>query len=166
MTPLLGIYLNDHLAGATAGLELARRMASAQRDKPHGSTLDQIATEIDEDRAALITIMGNLDVPVRQYKVYAGWVAEKLGRLKLNGHLTDRSPLSDFLELEGLRLGVEGKLALWRTLGALTTVEPRLRTEQLDDLEARAQRQVATLEGLRMSTGRQVFAPAGSASGG
>ena len=27
----LGIYLNDHLAGATGGLELARRVAGAQQ---------------------------------------------------------------------------------------------------------------------------------------
>ena len=27
----LGIYLNDHLAGATAGLELARRVAGARQ---------------------------------------------------------------------------------------------------------------------------------------
>jgi hypothetical protein len=29
---LLGIYLNDHLAGATGGLELARRMAASHPD--------------------------------------------------------------------------------------------------------------------------------------
>jgi hypothetical protein len=28
---LLGIYLNDHLAGATGGLELARRVAGSHR---------------------------------------------------------------------------------------------------------------------------------------
>ena len=102
--------------------------------------------------------MRALDVPVRQYKVYAGWAAEKVGRLKFNGQLTSRSPLSDFIELEGLRLGVEGKLALWRILVAVTAAEPRLDRSRLDDLVARAERQISTLEDLRMAVGAQVLA--------
>ncbi len=152
----LGIYLNDHLGGATAGVELARR-AAAQRDGSGGGALTRITREIEEDRESLITVMRDLRVPVRQYKVYAGWALEKVGRLKLNGHLIDRSPLSDFLELEGLRLGVEGKLALWRTLRSITDAEPRLRPDQLDDLVARAERQIATLEELRVATGWAAF---------
>ena len=38
-TAFLGIYLNDHLAGATAGVELARRTAAAQHAKPAGAAL-------------------------------------------------------------------------------------------------------------------------------
>lgn len=154
----LGIYLNDHLGGATAGVELARRTAAAQRADPGRAALEQVAREIEEDRDALIAIMRDLGVAVRQYKVYAGWAAEKLGRLKLNGHLTDRSPLSDFLELEGLRLGVEGKRALWRTLRSLSDAEPRLRRDHLDDLVTRAEAQIATIEELRMSSGQRIFA--------
>ena len=157
-TTLLGIYLNDHLAGATAGAELAKRLAGAQRGLPAGSTLAQVADEIAQDRQALLEIMTALDVPVRQYKVAAGWVAEKLGRLKLNGHLVDRSPLSDMLELEGLRLGVEGKLALWRILVAVTGAEPRLDRARLDDLVGRAERQISVLEDLRTTVGARVLA--------
>ena len=36
-------------------------------------------------------IMTTLEVPVRQYKVASAWVAEKVGRLKLNGRLLDRA---------------------------------------------------------------------------
>jgi hypothetical protein len=157
-TAFLGIYLNDHLAGATAGVELARRTAAAQHAKPAGAALASIAAEIAEDRDALVEIMRALDVPVRQYKVYAGWAAEKVGRLKFNGQLTSRSPLSDFIELEGLRLGVEGKLALWRILVGVTAAEPRLDRARLDDLVARAERQISTLEDLRMAVGAQVLA--------
>lgn len=157
MNHMLAIYLNDHLCGATAGVELARRTAGAHRRKPAGRRLAQIATEVDEDRDALLQVMRELDVPVRQYKVYAGWAAEKLGRLKFNGHLTQRSPLSDLLELEGLRLGVEGKRALWRTLRALGENEARLPVDRLDRLVARAERQIEALEELRLETGTQVF---------
>src|SRR4051794_26454981 len=129
---LLGIYLNDHLAGATGGMELARRAAGGHKDMPAGKQLAELADEIAEDREALKEIMTRLGVPVRQYKVAAAWAAERAGRLKLNGHLFDRSPLSSLVELEALRLGVEGKASLWRTLRSIADHDARLDAARLD----------------------------------
>ena len=154
---LLGIYLNDHLAGATGGIELVRRSAGAHRGSPAGATLQRMAREIEQDRDSLLEMMAALEVPVRHYKVYSAWVAEKVGRLKLNGHLLDRSPLSSLLELEALRLGVEGKASLWRTLGEVALREPRLNAVRLDDLLQRATEQVKTLEGMRIETSKEIF---------
>src|SRR5579863_6891798 len=84
---LLGIYLNDHLAGATGGVELARRTAASHRGSEAGERLEQLAAELAADRASLLTIMTRLGVPARRYKAYAAWLAEKAGRLKLNGSL-------------------------------------------------------------------------------
>lgn len=153
----LGIYLNDHLAGATAGLELARRSAGAQREPSAKETLRRLVGELAEDREALIRIMKSLDVPIRQYKVYAGWLAEKAGRLKLNGHLLTRSPLSDVQELEAMRLGIEGKDSSWRTLRALAERDDRLNQEELDELRARARRQAETVEDLRTKAAAEIF---------
>lgn len=155
---LLGIYLNDHLAGATAGVELARRAASAHRRSPAGPTLERLAAEIADDRAALVAIMQDLRVPIRHYKVYAGWVTEKLGRFKLNGQVVGRSPLSDLVELEALRLGVAGKAAGWRALRDLAAEDPRLDQGQLDGLLGRARAQEDLLEDLRRDAVRRVFA--------
>jgi hypothetical protein len=116
---LLGIYLNDHLAGATGGLELARRVAGSHCGPAADGALQRLAAEVAQDRTALQDIMDALGIPVRAYKVYAAWIGEKAARLKLNGHLLARSPLSSLEELEMLRLGVEGKAAGWRTLGVL-----------------------------------------------
>jgi hypothetical protein len=69
---LLGIYLNDHLAGATGGVELARRMAGSHDDGR--GTLQHLAAEVAQDRAALLGVMGVLGIPVRGYKVWAGWI--------------------------------------------------------------------------------------------
>ena len=107
----LGIYLNDHLAGATVGLELARRVAGTGQVPAPAARLREFAQEVAEDRETLLRIMGTLGLPVRSYKVWAAWAGEKAGRLKPNGHLTTRSPLSNLEELELLRLGVEGKAA-------------------------------------------------------
>ncbi len=103
---MLGIYLNDHLAGATAGTELAHRMARSHGDGKDSGTLRRLAAEIAQDRAALLDIMGALGIKVRRYKVGAAWIGEKAGRPKFNGRLFARSPLSDLEELEMLRLGV------------------------------------------------------------
>jgi hypothetical protein len=74
--------------------------------------------EIDEDRDSLKSLMSKLGVREDPLKVAAGWAAEKAGRLKLNGQLTGYSPLSRLIELEGLYLGVTGKLSLWKNLEA------------------------------------------------
>src|SRR5271170_701728 len=131
---VLGIYLNDHLAGATAGTELAHRVARTHRVQGQGGQLKRLAAEVAQDRAALIGMMKALGIPVRAYKVCAAWVGEKAGRVKFNGRLLARSPLSDLEELELLRLGVEGKAAGWRTLRTLADTDGRLDPGHLDEL--------------------------------
>jgi hypothetical protein len=148
---LLGIYLNDHLAGATGGLELFRRALASHRGTAAEPVLERLAQEVEEDREALLRIMTSLGLPVRQYKVAAGWLAEKAGRAKPNGRLLSRSPLSSVVELEGLRLGVLGKAALWRLLRALADRDSRLHAAELDRLAERADRQAAELEELRLA---------------
>ena len=145
---MLAIYLNDHLAGATAGRELAKRAAASNRGSGYGRFLAGLAGELDEDRDSLLEIMRALGLRVDQLKVMGAWSAEMLGRLKLNGRLVGYSPLSRVVELEALSLGVHGKLALWRSLQAL---EPAgIDHAQLRDLEARAKRQLKRLEENRL----------------
>lgn len=153
---LLGIYLNDHLAGATGGAELARRVAAGRRGEEAGDDLLRFAADVAADRIALRDIMAALDVPVRAYKVYAGWIGEKAGRLKLNGRLLGRSPLSSLEELEMMRLGVESKAAGWRTLQLVADTDPRLDRARLAKLIARADGQLELLEGLRVRAARAV----------
>ena len=154
---LLSIYLNDHLMGATAGLELARRAYGSNRDNEFGSFLGPLAEEIAEDRETLIELMDRLDVGTDRPKVLAGWVAEKAGRLKLNGSLLGYSPLSRLVELEGLSLGVEGKLSLWRALKATIAHDERLAGIDLDALIERAAGQRQGLERHRLEAARLAF---------
>jgi hypothetical protein len=147
---LLGVYLNDHLAGSTFGMELASRIVKAHRDWKDSDALDRFAAEVAEDRAELMEIMTTLGVPIRQYKVLLGWVAEKTGRFKPNGRLLERSPLSSLEEFEMMRLGVEGKGACWRALQALAERDDRLDRSRLDELLARADRQAEMLERFRL----------------
>jgi len=152
----LGIYLNDHLAGATVGVELFRR-ASGSAQGTAKTQLQDLTTQVEQDRESLLTLMGTLGVPVRHYKVLAGWVLEKAGRFKPNGRLLSRSPLSDLIELEGLSLGVHGKAAGFRALRHLADTDTRLDATQLDELIDRAEQQADTLEQMRILTAVRVL---------
>jgi hypothetical protein len=157
-TSMLGIYLNDHLAGATAGTALAHRIARSVGDGQEDSgTLRSLAAEVAHDRAALLDIMAALGIKVRRYKVGAAWIGEKAGRMKFNGRLFARSPLSNLEELEIMRLGVEGKAAGWRTLRTLAETNARLDPARLDELISRARRQADLLEDLRVGAAKQVI---------
>lgn len=156
-TDLLGIYLNDHLAGATAGTQLARRVAKAHQNGPDGSVLAQLSIDLAEDRASLVRIMSVLGIAIRAYKVYAAWIGEKAGLLKFNGHLLTRSPLSSLEELEVLELGVQGKAAGWRTLLTLAETDHRLSRDELDALISRAELQADLLEEVRRHAADRVI---------
>ena len=80
---LLGVYLNDHLAGATVGLQLARRAAGSAEPGSESATVRKgLVREIAADRSALIKIMTTLGIKIRGYKMFAAWAGEKAGRLK------------------------------------------------------------------------------------
>ncbi|UXY23965.1 hypothetical protein N8I84_38630 [Streptomyces cynarae] len=147
---LLGIYLNDHLAGSTVGNRRIHYMVRALRDSPLAEALRPIAGELAQDRASLLDIMSLLGVPARRYKILAAETAERAGRLKPNGRLVRRSPLTSVVELEFLQLGVEGKAAGWRMLRRLAESDGRLDRQQLDELIERARRQLRALEELRL----------------
>ena len=151
------IYLNDHLLGATGGVELARRLASAGTGTAHAGELARLATEVAEDRVALLRIMDRLGVTANPLKMAAGWVGEKLGRLKPNGWLARRSPLSSLLELEAMALGVAGKAAGWRSLRALAEHDGRLDQAELDRLIKRADAQRELIERLRVDAADQAL---------
>lgn len=161
----LSTYLNDHLAGATGGLELAKRTRSSNEGTAYGEFLTVLEREVDEDRDTLIRIMERLDVEKNALKVSLGWMAEKVGRLKLNDQLTGYSPLSRLIEFEGLMLGVTGKLALWRALQHVAGGDGRLKEFDFAALIVRAERHQSGLEELRLRAAHEALTePVGAAS--
>ena len=149
----LATYLNDHLLGATAGTELARRAARENEGSEVGTFLSGLAAEIGEDRATLRALMAELGVKEDHAKVAAGWAAEKVGRLKPNAQLRGYSPLSPLVELEGLLIGIQGKLAMWRALAGVAD-EVGLDRERLETLSVAAERQQDDVERHRLAVAR------------
>jgi predicted DNA-binding ribbon-helix-helix protein len=154
----LRIYMQDHLAGATAGLELARRARGSNEGTQYGPPLARIADEIDADRRQLEGIMEDLGFGADRLKNIVFWAGEKVGRLKLNGELTSYSPLSRMVELEGLITGITGKRSMWTALLRVAPGEPRLDAALLERLRDRADEQRQTLEELRDTAAAETFA--------
>jgi hypothetical protein len=145
----LALYLKDHYAGSTGGLEVAKRTAKANAGTEFGGPLTRLAGEIREDRDALKRIMARCDVGPSPVKAALAWGAEKAGRFKPNGQVRGYSPLGRMVELEALVTGVSGKLSLWNALAQLAPADPRLDAAQLEDLKGRAEDQLARLHDLR-----------------
>src|SRR5436305_6920329 len=79
-------YLNDHLAGAAAGADLAQRAASSNADNEYGEFLEELSREIADDKASLEMLMDRLGVKKDPIKTTAARLAERVGRLKPNAH--------------------------------------------------------------------------------
>ena len=151
----LGIYLNDHLAGSVVGVELVRRARASNQGSELGRTLNELAAEIEADRATLREVMARLGVAESRVKPAGAWLGEKLGRLKLNGQLRGYSDLSRVVELEGLCLGVSGKRLLWQALeGSVGTALPEFDFARLGE---RAEAQASRLEAERLAAATLAF---------
>jgi hypothetical protein len=151
---LLGIYLNDHLAGSVVGARLARRIARQNEGNRYGSEITLLSEEIQEDRVSLEDLMRRLGVRRKKARLGLAALAETAGRLKPNGSLVSYSPLSRVIELEALALGITGKLELWQSVKI--AAEP-LDGFDTDQLIRRAESQRDRVRELRLQAAREAF---------
>lgn len=145
----LGIYINDHLAGASGGVSLAKRAAQNATDEERKAMWQGLAAEIEEDRQALGHVRELVGAQPNRLKYLLAQAGERVGRLKTNGYIVKSSVLGQMLELEMMLLGVTGKLCLWRALARLE--DPRLAEIDLERLIERAEAQRSRLEQYRIS---------------
>src|SRR6478609_6898773 len=115
----MDVYLNDHLAGATLGSDLAEQIRDRHEGTPLGELMGSLAPEIDQDRDALLELMDRMDVSQNPLKQATGWVAEKASRVKFSGAGSGEPDQGAFMALETLTLGVEGKASMWKALKAV-----------------------------------------------
>jgi hypothetical protein len=154
---LVAIYLRHHVAASRGGVALFDRVARTVSTAKARQEVARLAREVSEDRKALLGVMTSLGVrrhPLNEKLVSWG---EKVGRLKPNGTLLQRSPLTDVVELEALGVAVHAKQLGWLTLRELRGMEPRLKGYAFDLLVERAQDQERRIEVLRLEAVRRVL---------
>lgn len=147
-------YLNDHLAGSTAILELLDHVASAHAGTDVGRFAAELRAEVLEDRRELEGLMDRWRIPQSTPRKASAWLAEKLAQLKLQLDDATTGPLHLFEAMEALSLGIEGKRLLWRVLAAAAETAPEFRAADYGRLERRAEDQRRRVETVRLSAGK------------
>lgn len=153
-TDPLAVYLNDHLAGSRAAVELLEGLIESTRDTKTRGVLDGVRREIEEDRDVLETLIRRVSGAPSVVREVGGWVAEKLARLKLAVDDPSDGALRRLEALEILALGIQGKSSLWRALSMAASSVPELEQLNFGDLVRRAAEQYARVEDQRLEAAR------------
>jgi hypothetical protein len=143
----LDTYLNDHIAGATAGTNLAKMAAQEHQTDEHGPFFSEIYAEIQADFDKLQELAGALGVDESASKSALAEIGSKVMGPKFTGG--DDDELNAFVTLETLSIGVEGKVCMWKALKTVEGDYPALADYDIDELLARATAQREKLEDQR-----------------
>ena len=150
----LAIYLRNHEAAAGAGADLFARMAGSQAGRPWGAELVSLSEDVAEDLRTLRGLLESQGVRPDAVSGVALRVGERVGRLKPNGRVVHRSPLSDLVEVEAGLDAVHAKAAGWQALLTAYGSHPPV---DLDELSRRAEDQLARLRVLHRTVASAVL---------
>ncbi len=153
----MDVYLNDHLAGAVLGSNLAEQIRSENQGTALGELMESLAPEIEEDHQTLIDLMDRMGTSRNPVKQATTWMAEKASRPKFSGLTSNEPELGAFMAVESLTLGVQGKACLWKTLKQVAGQYEPLASLNLDALIERAQAQHDALERERITASRRAL---------
>ncbi len=149
----LTTYLNDHLAGSVAALELLDQLLDLVGPEDR-ELLIRLRTEIRDDQQLLKDLLGELGEKESPLRKAAAWVTEKLGEIKLKFDDSGNGDLRFVEALEAQGLGIQGKLSLWRALRAISETNPHFRALDFQGLERRALEQFEQVDRLRLRFAR------------
>ena len=156
MSENLGTYLNDHVAGSVLALELLNHLIDLP-EAPDRKLLTQLRIEIQEDQDVLRQLLRSVGAKESTARKAAAWLTEKLGRAKLRIDESSSGELRMLEGLETLALGIQGKLALWRSLATLGDAVTPLKTLDLARLQSRALEQFERVDRLRLDAVRRIL---------
>lgn len=152
-------YLNDHLAGSAAALQLVERLRARDPESELGFVLEALRGDIEEDHAVLDGVLATLGGTANPAKRAGALGAEVLVNLRtvLPVVGTGSGDAARLEELEVLSLGIEGKRLLWKALGELSGTDGRLGAFDFTGLERRAESQRQRLERFRLQLAAVAF---------
>jgi hypothetical protein len=151
----LAAYLNDHLAGSVAAIELIDDLVNGSDDASLTQFLADLKRDIDSDQKVLEKLIDRIGEDESVVRKTAAWVSEKAARLKFKIAGEDFAGLGLVQALEMLALGIRGKELLWRALA--NSNWPELKDLDLPKLEAGAIEQQKRVEEKRLQAARAAF---------
>lgn len=151
---ILTTYLNDHLAGSVAALELLDDLRKGSKGTPRVAWLAPLRSDIEQDQQVLRELLRAVGGKESRLRKAAAWMTEKLGEAKLKLDDPGDGELELLEALESLALGIQGKLKLWRTLQAVRDRVPELQQMDLPTLERRAMEQHDRVDAERLQVAR------------
>ena len=151
----LDSYLNDHLAGSVAALELIAHCAHLYKGKRLGAFFTEMEARIGTDQNTLRDLMGRLSIEESKVRQAGAWAGEKLSRALLAIAGNERDGLGLLLALEGLIMGIAGKQLLWRALSAMNL--PKLEQFDFEKLQRRAQKQIKHVQAEQIRSARRAL---------
>jgi hypothetical protein len=164
MNDHLATYLNDHLAGAAAGLEMIGHLIDHTKSDETRARLIAVRDGIMEEHRTLRSLMQDLAVGESSTRRLAGWLSEKMTEIKLAVDDQGDGEFHEFEALELLSLGIAGKSCLWTALTAVAEDSPAIRKIDPSVLAQRSDEQRAVVQQLRVEAAVRAFGNSGRAA--
>jgi hypothetical protein len=150
----LATYIQDHLAGAVAGLETVGHLIDISTDSAEKAFFAELWQDIEEDEKTLRGFLAQTGVEPSVLRQAAAWWSEKVAQIKFKLAGSQPGGLGRLEAMEVLTMGITGKLSLWESL-----VFSDLPGDW-KHLQARAKDQLARLDPHRLAAARAALTPA------
>jgi hypothetical protein len=157
MSDPLSTYLQDHLGGAKAAIDLLEAMRDSHKDQLLKDFAASLLVEVRADRETLQRLAEKVGSGSDVLKEFSGWLAEKVTRLKLGQG--SGGTFGTFEALEFLALGVRGKMGMWQALEVAAAGDTRLSGYDFRKLADRAEAQYGQVEQRRMQAAKIALEP-------
>lgn len=155
----LGRYLQAHLAGAGAGIDLFGVGQRRITDRSVVAELAAIRSELLTERRQLVRMAEESGVGDARLLTLSVRLGAQVALLGPRGNWMRRTSGTDVALLEAMRDAVSGKIAGWQALLAVVEDHPQLDRDELENLLAQAERQLATLIRLHRTLAERALAP-------
>jgi hypothetical protein len=151
----LHTYLNDHLSGSSAAIQLLDHLIDSAPDEEERAFFRGLHAEVSADQRTLERILEESGGQSSTLRRAGGAVMDWLGRLKLTLDDPSYRQLSHLEALEMLALGILGKRSLWRALAAAG--HTTMHNHDFAALERSAEDQHQAVEARRLDAARRVL---------
>ena len=153
----LAVYLNDHLAGSVAAIELLDHLIKTYEGQPLARFFADLRDDVSADQEVLRKLLKKFKAGESPIRKAGAWLVEKFSRVKMRASGEKVGELGLVQAFEVLVLGITGKQLLWRSLSATIGNSPLLKEIDLGQLEERAIEQIERVEAKRLEAAREAF---------